>query len=415
MFPRSQFAARLARHSGILELMDDLGEALAGDRPKILMGGGNPARIPEVDAVWNGIVNRLARPGGSLGAVLGHYDPPVGNPACLGLLADYLRERCGWEIGPENLAVTQGGQTAFFFLLNLFAGTGIDGRRRKVLLPLAPEYIGYANQGLEDDFFVSVPGRIEVTGPHRFKYRIDFDRIRLGPDIGAVCLSRPTNPSGNVVSREELTRLADQCAAQGIPLLLDNAYGMPFPGIIYGDAEPFWHPNVIQTLSLSKLGLPGTRTAFVVGPPDVIREVAALNAVVGLANGNVGQAILRMILQDGAMDRLCAEVIRPFYRERRDAALACLDRELAGVSYRVHEPEGAFFLWLWLEDCRIGSREIYRRLKERDVVVVAGEYFFFGMARDEAHGHQCLRLSYAQAPETTAAGLRILGDVLRSP
>lgn len=417
MFPRSRLASRIAHRSGIVELMEDLGSALAsGSSDVVMMGGGNPARIPDVEAIWARILTGLTEDPVALGPLLGNYDPPAGNPGFRADLAQFLNRSCGWEIGPENIAVTPGGQTAFFYLLNLFGGRGAgeDQPTRKILLPLAPEYIGYADQGLEPDFFVACPGKIKKTRPHRFKYHIDFDQLRITPEIGAICLSRPTNPSGNVVTRGELERLASLASAHGIPLLLDNAYGLPFPGVVYTNAEPFWHPNVIQTLSLSKLGLPGTRTGFVVGPPDVIREIAALNAVVGLANNNLGQFIARSLLQSGELETLCRNFIRPFYQHRCLEALALIDRELDGLPYRVHEPEGAFFLWLWLEDCPLTSRELYLGLKERGVIVVPGNYFFYGMPGESPHQRQCLRLSYTQPPEVLAKGIGILGAWLRT-
>jgi valine--pyruvate aminotransferase len=63
--------------------------------------------------------------------------------------------------------------------------------------------------------------------------------------------------------------LSGLAKAHGIPLILDNAYGAPFPGIIFTDAQPFWEPHVILTYSLSKIGLPGTRTGIVIGPPEI--------------------------------------------------------------------------------------------------------------------------------------------------
>ncbi|RFC43574.1 MAG: valine--pyruvate aminotransferase [Verrucomicrobia bacterium] len=417
MFPRSQFAASVANDCGIVELMEDLGSALASGEPDmVMMGGGNPARIPEVERLWSQAITALAQSPDVLGPMLGNYDPPSGNPGFRSELAGFLRRACGWEVGPENIAVTPGGQTAFFFLLNLFGGRRSDGGGppRKILLPLAPEYIGYAGQGLEPDFFVSCPGKIKLTRPNRFKYHIDFDRLQITPDIGAICLSRPTNPSANVVTRKELERLATLAETHGIPLLLDNAYGLPFPGVVYTKAEPFWHPSVIQTLSLSKLGLPGTRTGFVVGPPEIIREISALNAVVGLANNNLGQFLAKSLLQSGELERIGRDVIRPYYRRRCLETLALLDRELEGLPYRVHEPEGAFFLWLWLEGCPLSSRELYLGLKERGVIVVPGNYFFYGMPGDWTHQKECLRLSYTQPPEILEKGIKALGAWLRT-
>jgi len=157
MFPRSQFAARLATHCGIVELMEDLGSALASKSDVIMMGGGDPARIPEVEKIWSRIVADLARSDEALGAMLGTHDPPAGNPGFRTELASYLPARLRLGVRPRNIAVTPGGQTAFFFLLNLFGGISADGPKRRILLPLAPEYIGYADQGLEPDFFRSYP------------------------------------------------------------------------------------------------------------------------------------------------------------------------------------------------------------------------------------------------------------------
>lgn len=49
-----------------------------------------------------------------------------------------LRDELGWQIEPQNIALTNGSQSAFFYLFNLFAGRYADGSRRRVLFPLAP-------------------------------------------------------------------------------------------------------------------------------------------------------------------------------------------------------------------------------------------------------------------------------------
>ena len=202
-------------------------------------------------------------------------------------------------------------------------------------------------------------------------------------------------------------RLAKLAEERGIPLIIDNAYGHPFPGVIFTGAEPFWSPNIIQTLSLSKLGLPGTRTGMIVAREEVASEIAAMTAVVGLANNNIGQALVRPLLESDRLAELTASVIRPFYRERCDFAAAKLDASMPdGVPYRLHEPEGAFFLWLWLEDLPITSRELYVRLKERGVIVVPGEYFFYGLTETWPHSTQCLRISYTQPKKTRGTWAR---------
>ena len=153
---------------------------------------------------------------------------------------------------------------AFFFLFNALAGKFKDGSRKKILLPLVPEYIGYANQSVSDDIFCACKPLIQKIGDHDFKYGVDFENLVVDDDIAAICVSRPTNPTGNVLTDEEISRLSDLAKEYNIPLIIDNAYGAPFPNIIFTEATPVWNEDTILTLSLSKIGLPGTRTGIVI-------------------------------------------------------------------------------------------------------------------------------------------------------
>ena len=393
--------------------MDDLGKALSGvGSSPLMLGGGNPAHIPEMEAVWKTRMEQITADPAVLRRTLAIYDPPRGNAGVLESLAGLLRREFGWPVGPENIAVTPGGQTAFYFLFNLFGGCRIDGSPGRILFPLMPEYIGYANQALEQGMFAGVQPSIAHTSQHRFKYHVDFKSLHLGSEIAALCASRPTNPSGNLISDDELRHLAEIAAQRGIPLIIDNAYGWPFPGIIFGEVKPLWTEQTVHVMSLSKFGLPGTRTAFVVGPPEVAAAVSSMMAVTGLANGNFGQAIAGPLMASGEIVRLSREIIRPFYLRKRDAALEAIAEFFpVDAPYALHESEGALFLWLWLDGAKKTSRELYEILKKRGVLVVPGDYFFFGLP-DEAwrHRRECLRISFAMSDADVRAGLKIIGE-----
>jgi valine--pyruvate aminotransferase len=167
-------------------------------------------------------------------------------------------------------------------------------------------------------------------------------------------------------------------------------------------------------MSLSKFGLPGTRTAFVVGPPEVAAAVASMTAVTGLANGNFGQTIAGPLIASGEITRLSREVIRPYYLAKRDKALAAVAEFFPDTApYAIHESGGAMFLWLWIKDSKRTSKVIYRALKERGVLVVPGEYFFFGLEDQEwPHRHECLRLSFAMDDNDVREGIRIIANEL---
>ncbi|MES2995507.1 MAG: valine--pyruvate transaminase [Verrucomicrobiota bacterium] len=413
----SQFGNHLGSGSGIEDLMEDLGQALAHAGPDIkMLGGGQPANIPEVNAVWRRRIEEIIAEAGGLDRAMTAYDPPRGNPRFIKAIAAMFREHCGWDIGPENVAVTCGGQTAFFFLFNLLAGVMADGSRKKILLPLVPEYIGYANQGVAGDHFRAVPPVIEKSGPHEFKYRVDFGKLEITPDIAAICASRPTNPTGNVLTDDEVKHLSDLAKENGIPLILDNAYGLPVPGIIFPeDAKPFWEPHVILTYSLSKIGLPGTRTGIVVGPPEIIRALASMSAIVGLANPGIGQQIVLPLLESGELLRLSRDAVRPFY-EKKCALARAAAKDAFGddCKWFMHRSEGALFLWFWFPDLPITTRELYERLKKRGVLIVPGEFFFFGDEQKEwRHRDECIRVSYAMDEGVVRDGIRIIAEEVK--
>lgn len=408
----------LAGGSGIQQLMDDLGHALASSGPSPhMLGGGNPAHIPAMEEIWHRRIEEITGDPAALRRTLSIYDPPRGNPDCIRWLAELLHTEYGWPVGPENIAVTPGGQTAFFFLFNLFGGKRDDGSQGKILFPIMPEYIGYANQALEEGMFVSRRPLMERTGPHAFKYHIDFENLAPAPDTSAICISRPTNPSGNLISDQELAHLAGIASANTIPLIIDNAYGWPFPGIVFGEGTPLWTDSTIHVMSLSKFGLPGTRTAFVVGPPEIASAIASMMAVTGLANGNFGQAIAGPLLKSRQILDLSREVIRPFYLQKRNAALAAIAEFFpADLPYALHESEGAMFLWLWMENSPRSSRAIYESLKRRGVLVIPGEYFFFGLPDDGwKHRHECLRVSFAMTDSEVREGLRMIAEEIAKP
>ena len=409
----STFGKNLCEGSGIGELMDDLGEALAGGENMRMLGGGQPAHVPEMDAVWRQRMEEIAAEEGGLEKMLGNYDAPAGGEAFRSALASLFKKEFGWDVTYENFAVTMGGQTAFFFLFNALAGRFSDGRRKKILLPLLPEYIGYANQAVGEDFFEAIPAKIEKQGDHGFKYRVDFETLNPGDEIAAICVSRPTNPSGNVLTDDEIKRLRGIARERGIPLIIDNAYGAPFPNIIFSEVAPVWDKDMILTLSLSKIGLPGTRTGIVVASKEVCRAVSSMTSIVGLANGNVGQEIMRPLIESGEVLRLSQEVVKPFYEEKSKQAQEWISQYFGEkFPYFVHRSEGALFLWIWFEGLPIPTKELYQRLKERSVLVVPGEYFFFGLPEgtEWAHTRECIRMTYTMPPKMVEEAIEIIAE-----
>lgn len=411
---RSLTGKRLTADTGILRLMDDLGRALSGSRKKYMLGGGNPAIIPEVARVWRDRMRALLDDETQFDRIVGQYDTPQGRPTFLRAVAAMLRREFGWPIGEENIAVTNGSQSAFFMLFTLLAGESERGGARRILFPLMPEYIGYADQAIRPTDFRACLPSIETIDEHTHKYHIDFDALCVDDDVAAICVSRPTNPTGNVLTNEEIARLDELARAHDVPFIIDNAYGTPVPDIIFSEAEPVWNENVVLSMSLSKIGLPSLRTGIIIARPEIIERIGAMNAVLALASGSVGQALTEDLFESGEILRISKEVVQPFYRRKRDHAVACIERSFGDhFPWSIHRPEGSLFLWVWFRDLPGTTVELYERLMERDVVVVPGKYFAFGGAEGWEHADRCIRLNYAMDDDDVERGIEIIAEEAR--
>jgi valine--pyruvate aminotransferase len=406
----SNFGKKFTGKSGIVQLMDDLGSALNENPDMIFMGGGNPGRLPQMEEVFQQRLEAIMADPDQRHSLFGIYQSPQGDSEFRQQVANYLKQQFGWPLSADNIAVSNGSQAAFFVLYNMFAGAMPDGSHRSIHLPLAPEYIGYGDIGLSENFFTATRPSIEMLDDHLFKYHVDFSQLKPGDDVGALCVSRPTNPTGNVLTDEEITHLDEIARARDIPLIIDGAYGMPFPNILFEPASPHWNDNTILALSLSKLGLPGVRTGIIVAREDIIQAYTNANTIVSLACGTLGPALARALFDTGEITSLTRDYVTPYYREGAKQTANWFRQQLGDLPYHIHKPEGAIFLWLWFEGLPINSEELYQRLKQRGVLVVPGQNFFIGIDDDWPHKDECIRVSYAQDAETVKRGVAIIAD-----
>lgn len=411
----STYAQHYSSESGIVQLMQDLTIAAPPGGQLYPMGGGNPAHIPEVEDALRQIASEVVDDTKRFAQMVGDYDAPQGHERFRAELAERLSGLFKQPLSASNIAITNGSQASFEVLFNAFAGAFSDGSWRHIELPIAPEYVGYNDMGRQArPILRSTPARIDLIGDQQFKYGIDLERFELSfKTSGAVCLSRPTNPSGNVVTDAELTHVAQQCAATNVPLIIDGAYGLPFPGMIYTQASPFWDDNTILCLSLSKLGLPGVRTGIIVAATEVTELIRNANAINGLAPTRVGPELVLPLLGNNRLDELCETVIRPHYLSKQSLALNTLLEAAKGLPIRVHRPDGAMFLWVWFENLPGGTQKLYELAAAEGVVTVAGHHFFQGLTRHWQHANECLRVNYAGDPNTVEMGIKRLINLAR--
>ena len=410
----SAFGKKLTSGSGIVDLMEDLGSALNENPDMIFMGGGNPARIPEMEAVIKTQYQKLCDDAEQLYSTTGIYQSPQGELEFRSNIAAMLKQHFGWQLTEANIAVSNGSQSAFYILFNLLAGEMPDGSFKSIHLPLSPEYIGYNDLGLTPDFFTASQPDIELIGDNHFKYHVNFEQLSLDSKTAALCVSRPTNPTANVLTDNEIAHLDQLAHDADIPLIIDGAYGQPFPGITFADVKPHWNTNCILVLSLSKLGLPGVRTGIVVASEEITQAFSSANTVIHLASGNMGPALTSDLFEQGQIVSLCEQYVKPFYQQRSSQVMAFLEQSMADLPCRIHLSEGAIFLWLWFEGLPISSQELYQRLKERGVLVVSGHHFFAGISSQWPHQHECIRLSYVQDLADIEQGITIIAEEARA-
>lgn len=406
----SKFGNKFCVPTGIVELMDDLGTALNENPNMIFMGGGNPGRIPEAEAIFKTRLESVMADPQQLHSLMGIYQSPQGDKIFRQQIASLLKKEFGWDLSERNIAISNGSQSAFFILYNMLAGAMPDGTHRSIHLPLAPEYIGYGDIGLTERFFTATRPDIELMDDSLFKYHVDFTQLRVTEQTAALCVSRPTNPTGNVLTDDEVEHLDQIAQAADIPLIIDGAYGLPFPGILFNDAKPHWNDNTILVLSLSKLGLPGVRTGIIVAREEIVQAYSNANTVVNLACGNLGPTLARELFNTGEILTLSNRLIKPFYQQRAQQAVDWFRAELKGLPYRIHSPEGAIFLWLWFAGLPISSQELYERLKKRGVLIVPGHNFFPGMNSEWRHQQECIRVSYAGDGNVVRQGIEIIAQ-----
>ncbi|WP_409037449.1 valine--pyruvate transaminase [Leptospira levettii] len=409
----SLWADRLRKNQGIRSLMEDLGQA-TGDPNEILLGGGNPAPIPEAEAIFEETFGKLAKDP-ILRSLLGDYQAPIGNDSFRELAAEYLSPLLQSKLKKENIAFFNGSQNAYSFLLNLHSGPMADGSFKKILLPVVPEYIGYADQSIAENVFLAKPPNVVSTGKNRFRYELNQSTFDL-TGVGVLAISRPTNPTGNVLPLEQLEWMEKSTTNHNIPILIDLAYGNPFPNLIGKESPIQYKEGRTLSLSFSKIGLPGVRFGIVVSDEETINTLSSFAAVSNLAVGNLGVHMMQILFQENVLPKLSENILRPFYEAKAKLALNLFTEafEKMGVEYEIHEPMGGFFLWIRFPSLSISNHELYHLCKDKRLFIVSGHYFFPGLNTDFSHKKECIRLTYCRKEEELARGAQILAEIVAS-
>jgi valine--pyruvate aminotransferase len=223
----------------------------------------------------------------------------------------------------------------------------------------------------------------------------------------------PSNPTGKIFSKEELLFLKEQSEKYQIPIIVDVAYGNPFPGIVYTNQEFVYSENFIYTFSLSKVGLPGLQLGIVIANSEIIELMGKIQAVQSLSPSRIVPFVFKDDFASMEFYQMCHKHIKSFYLKKRNLILDLLKEQLSPELIQIHESEGAFFLWLNFPRLKISSLKLYEILKSRGLIVVPGIYYPGLNSQENKDGEKCIRISFSQPEAVLTKGIEILISTIK--
>jgi 2-aminoadipate transaminase len=389
-FPLSRLANDIQR-SVIRDLI-----AVVGARPEVIsFAGGLPAadRLPlaEIDTCLDAVLTRDGR------RAL-QYGPPH-NPL-REWIAAYMQRR-GAACSVDQVFITSGAQQALEILGRLL----LDAGEPAVVEALT--FTGIGQVLLAHGAALRVAPFSLVTGVDAEAFATALSSDGRPARLGVV-IPDFHNPTGASLPAGKRPALAAAAARAGVPLIEDDPYsllrysGTTLPPIkAYDEAG-----RVLYVSSFSKIIAPAVRLGWIVAPAPLLPRLTVLRESIDLESSQLLQRTVAEFLARGYLEPHLAD-LNAANRERRDAMLAALDRELGGLAEWT-EPEGGIFLWVRLPE-GVDAGALLRTALEHQVAFVPGTHF------SAEHGFaNSLRLNYSNnTPERIHEGLRRLGAALK--
>jgi aspartate/methionine/tyrosine aminotransferase len=295
---------------------------------------------------------------------------------------------------PERVVVTAGSQEALYLALMSLVGEGDE-----VLLP-DPGFVAYPT-------IVRMAGGVPVfyklPASKDFSFDAEDFRRKLSPRTKVVVTISPSNPTGRVLSRDELAQMADALRATNARVISDEIYRE----LYYTEERPasiseFYPERTVVISGLSKsMSMTGWRLGWMCGEESVIKTALVLHGYVVTCASAVSQkAALKAWTDEAARAR---DSIRQTFRERRDFLLNEINAQLGA---RVVAPDGAFYAMLDVS-AHGTSAEVAERLLAARVITVPG-----GAFGAESEGY--LRVSFCADTHALAEGVRRIAQALKS-
>lgn len=380
------FAARLA-HIEPFRVMDVLARARALEaqgRSIIHMEIGEPDFPTAQPIVQAGMA--------ALQAGKTHYTPALGLPELRQAIARSYAPRA--QVEAQRVVVTPGASGALQLVFGALLSPGDE------VLLADP---GYPCNRHFVRLFEGVPVAIPVDAATSYQLTAETIRRRWTPRTVAALLASPSNPTGTVVTDEEMARIARTVEELGGVLVVDEIYhGLTYDVALSSALQCSERVFVVNSFS-KYYGMTGWRVGWLVAPREYMPALDKLAQNVFLAANTPAQYAALAALQPKAHGELERRV--QLFRERRDYLLPALRRlgfDIPG------EPQGAFYLYADCARFSSDSQAFALELLEKvGVAITPG--LDFGFHRPEFH----VRFSYANTLENLHEGVRRLAAFLR--
>jgi aspartate/methionine/tyrosine aminotransferase len=349
--------------------------ALAIEHQAINLGQGFP-NWDGADFVKNAAIASMAEGGHD------QYPPSPGIPALRAAIAAHYGPLLGRTLDPDNeITVTCGCTEAL-----AASFLGLINRGDEVVI-IEPYYDAYpVNAALAD----AVPRYVTLRPPD---FALDLDELRaaFGPRTRAIVVNDPHNPTGRVLTSDELEVIAELCVERDVTAICDDVYEeMVFDGVHRRLAgfEGMWE----RTLTLSSLGktfsLTGWKLGWGIGPPHLTAALRSAHQFLTFTTPTP--------MQHGAVAALGSpagfyEEMRAGYRKKRDLLAA----GLTGAGFEVYMPQGTYFLMAGYPDAGDDRAFCRRLVTEAGVAAIPPSVFYndpgsvnglvrFAFCKDEA-------------------------------
>jgi aspartate aminotransferase len=325
------------------------------------------------------------------------YTAVAGIPEVRKAIVDRHAADFGTNYTVEECVFTTGGKLALFNAIQVLVDHGDE-----VILPV-PYWVSFK------DIIQYAGGKVVyVESDEQENFRITAKMIEdaITPRTKVIILNTPSNPSGAVVSPEDLEAIVRLAHAHGIYLLLDECYVyLNFTGnIVSGGTFTDCKEHVVVLGSLSKTyAMTGWRAGFALGPKQVISAMSKLQSQ---STSNAASMVQRASVAALTGSQECVAEMRADYIKLRDRVLEGF-KSIPGLTCTV--PEGAFYVYpnvsafIGKGGVTSASDLAAKLLSEAHVVVVPGEAF-----GTDAH----IRLSYAVSGDVIDKGVQRIREYL---